>query len=100
MRDSNVKPSEAKLNDSVRCAELDEDLYFLMTLQSNRSSLKRVLLETYTQLSEDEIDKLSESMDNAIDYSATALSEYEKILSQEKENMATDPPVTDKELAK
>ena len=50
-----MKPSEAKLNDSVRCAELDEDLYFLMTLQSGRSLLKRVLLETYTQLSEDEI---------------------------------------------
>ena len=38
-----MKPSEAKLNDSVRCAELDEDLYFLMTLQSGRSSLKRGL---------------------------------------------------------
>lgn len=48
MRDTNIKPSEAKLNDSVRYAELDEDLYFLMTLPSGRSSLKRVLLETYT----------------------------------------------------
>ena len=100
MQDNNVKPSEAKLNDSVRCAELDEDLYFLMTLQSGRSSLKRVLQETYTQLSEEEIDRLSESMDNTVDYSATAMTEYEEILSKEKENMATDPPVTDKELAK
>lgn len=98
MRDNNVKPSEAKLNDSVRCAELDEDLYFLMTLQSGRSSLKRVLLETYTQLSEVEIDRLSKSMDNTIDYSATAMSEYEKILSQGEEDMAVDECGADKEL--
>ena len=98
MRDNNVKPSEAKLNDSVRCAELDEDLYFLMTLQSGRSSLKRVLLETYTQLSEDEIDKLSESMDNTIDYSATAMSEYEKILSEGNEDKATETSEADNEL--
>ncbi len=98
MRDNNVKPSEAKLNDSVRCAELDEDLYFLMTLQSGRSSLKRVLLETYTQLSENEIDKLSESMDNTIDYSATAMSEYEKILSQGNEDKATEASGEDSKL--
>lgn len=98
MRDNNMKPSEAKLNDSVRCAELDEDLYFLMTLQSGRSSLKRVLLETYTQLSEDEIDKLSESMDNTIDYSATAMSEYEKILSQGNEDKAMEASGADNKL--
>ena len=98
MRDNNVKPSEAKLNDSVRCAELDEDLYFLMTLQSGRSSLKRVLLETYTQLSEDEIDRLSESMDNTIDYSATAMSEYEKILSQGNEDKAMEASGADNKL--
>ena len=51
-------------------------------------------------MSEEEIDRLSESMDNTVDYSATAMTKYEKILSKEKENMATDPPVTDKELAK
>ena len=98
MHDNNVKPSEAKLNDSVRCAELDEDLYFLMTLQSGRSSLKRVLLETYTQLSEDEIDRLSESMDNTIDYSATAMSEYEKILSQGNEDKAMEASGADNKL--
>lgn len=90
MRDNNVKPSEAKLYDSVRCAELDEDLYFLMTLQSGRSSLKRALLETYTSLSEGEVDRLSESMDTTIDYSATALSEYEKILSQRNEDKTAE----------
>ncbi len=98
MRDNNVKPSEAKLNDSVRCAELDDDLYFLMTLQSGRSSLKRVLLETYTQLSENEIDRLSVSMDNTVDYSATAMSEYEKILSQGNDDMVDNDSETDKEL--
>lgn len=98
MRDNNVKPSEAKLSDSVRYAELDEDLYFLMTLSSGRSSLKKVLLETYTALSEKEIDKLSESIDNTIDYSASALSEYEKILSHEKDGRVAEASDADKEL--
>ncbi len=82
MRDTNIKPSEAKLIDSVKYAELDEDLYFLMTLPSGRSSLKRALLETYTTLSNRQIERLAESKDNTIDYSATALSDYERILSK------------------
>ena len=82
MRDTNIKPSEAKLVDSVKYAELDEDLYFLMTLPSGRSSLKRALLETYTTLTNKQIERLAESQDNAIDNSVTALSEYEKILSK------------------
>lgn len=82
MRDTNIKPSEAKLIDSVKYAELDEDLYFLMTLPSGRSTLKRALLETYTTLTNKQIVRLAESKDNAIDYSVTALSEYEKILSK------------------
>ena len=81
MRDNSIKPSEAKLVDSVKYAELDEDLYFLMTLPSGRSSLKRALLETYSTLTNKQIERLAESRDNAIDYSVTALSEYEKILS-------------------
>lgn len=84
MRDINIKPSEAKLVDSVKYAELDEDLYFLMTLPSGRSSLKRALLETYTTLTNKQIERLAESQDNVIDYSVTALSEYEKILSKKE----------------
>lgn len=95
MRDNNIKPSEAKLYDSVKCAELDEDLYFLMTLPSGRSSLKKVLLETYTDLSERQIDRLTESVDNSVDYSASALSEYEKILSQNKDEAVSELIETD-----
>lgn len=84
MRDTNIKPSEAKLIDSVKYAELDDDLYFLMTITSGRSSLKRVLLETYTSLSDEQIDKLSGSTDNSIDHSLSALNEYEQILSSSK----------------
>ena len=98
MRDSNIKPSESKLNDSVRCAELDDDLYFLMTIPSGRSSLKRALLETYTTLSEKQIEKMSESMDNTIDYSASALSDYEKILSQRKDEVTLKSSEVDNEL--
>lgn len=86
MRDANIKPSEAKLNDSVKCAELDEDLYFLMTIASGRSSLKRILLETYTSLSEEQIDRLSESTDNSVDHSLSAMNEYEQILSSSKKD--------------
>ena len=98
MRDTNIKPSEAKINDCVKYAELDDDLYFLMTLPSGRSSLKRALLETYTNLSEGQIDRMSESADNTIDYSASALSDYEKILSNEKDEKNVSISQIDKEL--
>lgn len=100
MRDANIKPSEAKLNDCVKYAELDEDLYFLMTLPSGRSSLKRALLEAYTNLKEKQIIKLAESVDNAMDYSASALSDYEKILSNEKDEMDMVSVETDNELVR
>ena len=100
MRDTNIKPSEAKINECVKYAELDDDLYFLMTLSSGRSSLKRVLLETYTNLSEKQIDKMAESIDNTIDYSASALSDYEKILSNEKDTKNMVPVETDYELVR
>lgn len=86
MRDANIKPSEAKLIDSVKYAELDDDLYFLMTITSGRSSLKRVLLETYTRLSEHQIDRMAESADNSIDHSLSAMDEYEQIISSKNNN--------------
>ena len=98
MRDINVKPSEAKLNESVKCAELDEDLYFLMTLPSGRYSLRRALLETYTNLSEDEIERQSESRDNSIDYSVSAMSDYENLLSKGQEQGCVEAVAIDNEL--
>ena len=79
----------------MKCAELDDDLYFLMTIASGRSSLKRALLETYTALSEEQIERMAESKDNTVDHSAAALSEYESILSgndakEQGEAAATD----------
>ena len=98
MRDNNAKPSEIKLYDSVKYAELDDDLYFMMTIPSGRSSLKRALLETYFDLTEKQVEKLSESKDNAVDYSASALSEYEKILSKVKDDVKKEFVATDNEL--
>ena len=98
MRDTNIKPSEAKLIDSVKYAELDEDLYFLMTLPSGRSSLKRALLETYTTLTNKQIERLAESKDNAIDYSVTAFSEYKKILSKNTVEKKMESTRVDDEL--
>lgn len=100
MRDTNIKPSEAKLNDSVGYAELDEDLYFLMTLPSGRSSLKRVLLETYTQLSEYQIDRMAESADNVVDHSLSAMDEYEQILSSKNSNDTESAKESSTELEK
>lgn len=88
MRDTHVKPSESKLRDCVNYAELDEDLYFLMTLQSGRASLKRALLETYTTLSAKTIDRLSASVDNFVDNSEIAIKEYDNFLiSSSKESV-------------
>jgi len=98
MRDNGVKPSEAKLYDSVKYAELDEDLYFLMTIPSGRSSLKRALLETYTNLPEWQIDRMAESGDNTVDYSVAALSEYESILSNGKKEEKATMAEVDNEL--
>ena len=98
MRDANIKPSEAKLIDSVKYAELDDDLYFLMTITSGRSSLKRALLETYTSLSDEQIDKLSGSTDNTIDHSLSALNEYEQILSSSKNDEVVLDKVSSNEI--
>ena len=100
MRDTNIRPSEAKLYDSVKYAELDDDLYFLMTIPSGRSSLKRVLLETYTELSEWQINRLAESEDNTVDHSIAALSEYENILSKTKNDEKEELGETDSELVR
>ena len=98
IRDNHVKPSETKLMDCVKYAELDEDLYFLMTLPSGRSSLKRALLETYTGLTEEQVEKLAESVDNSVDYSASALSDYKSILTEGKKDLKTEVVKTDNEL--
>lgn len=98
MRDTNIKPSEAKLNDCVKYAELDEDLYFLMTLPSGRSSLKRALLETYTNLTKKQIVMLAESSDNSVDYSASALSDYSKILSKGQNESKSEVVEADSDL--
>ena len=97
MRDNHVKPSESKIRECVNYAELDEDLYFLMTLPSGRSSLKKALLESYTNLSKTLIEKLSASSYNTIDYSASALSDYEKIMSQGKGGTKEGPKEVNEE---
>ena len=100
MRDNNIKPSETKIKDCVKYAELDNDLFFLMTLKSGRSSLKKALLETYFNLSDEQIDQLAKSADNTIDYSVSALSDYKKIISNEKSNNNIVPVETDNGLAR
>lgn len=83
LKERQVRPSERKIKECVDYVELDEDLFFLMTLPSGRSSLKRALLENYSALTEEKIGELANSKDNAIDKSIEALAEYQKILSSE-----------------
>ena len=80
-----VRPSERIIKECVDYVELDEDLFFLMTLPSGRSSLKRALLENYSALTDEKIGELATSKDNAIDKSVEALAEFQKILSSENE---------------
>lgn len=84
LRAPHIKPSDSKLKDCVNYVELDEDLYFLMTLQSGRSSLKRALLETYTSLPAATIDKMSKSYDSFEDSSVNAVSDFEDLLKNSK----------------
>jgi len=49
--ETRTKPTEARVVELIKCVVLDDDLYFQMTLPSGRSSLRRILLETYTSLS-------------------------------------------------
>lgn len=81
LKENNRRPSENKMKECVDYVELDEDLYFLMSLPSGRSSLKRALLSCYSTLPETEIDALSESKANDADSSLAALDEYKRILN-------------------
>lgn len=82
MKAERIKPSETKVHELIQYAHLDEDLYFLMTMSSGRSALKRALLETYSTLSETQINEWCEPVNNVIDYSISALHEY-NLLTQE-----------------
>lgn len=82
MQDEKVKPSEKTIKDYVKYAELDENLFFLITMKSGRTDLKRVLLEHYTNLPEYEIEKLSKSIDTEINDSTFAIKEYEELLNK------------------
>ena len=100
LKERQIRPSESKIKECVDYAELDEDLFFLMTLPSGRSSLKRALLENYSTLTEDKIGELAISKDNAIDKSIEALAEYQMILSSENEhknNLVTESCDEDKQ---
>ena len=61
--------------------ELDEDLYFLMTIASGRKSLKEALLSSFTNLSELYIRKVSHSGDSFEDKSAEAINTYKEIIN-------------------
>ena len=74
-------PSESVFEKSVRYAELDEDLFFLMTLPSGRTRLRKVLLENYSELTDKAIDTMSVSEDNNVDSSSLAVDDYAKMLS-------------------
>lgn len=79
-RKDHIKPSEAKIKECVKYAYLDEDLYFLMTIPSGRSSLKQALLEKYSKLSSKEIQEWIAPVDNTVDLSANAIEEFSSLV--------------------
>lgn len=83
-------PSESVFEKSVRYAELDEDLFFLMTLPSGRTRLRRVLLENYSELSDRTIYTISVSEDNNVDDSVLAIDDYAKMLSNVSDKKGTN----------
>lgn len=95
--ESRVKPTESRVKELIQYAVLEDGLYFMMTMPSGRSSLKRALLEEYTDLTEREIDKLCvvrevEEEDNA----TKAMNEYQEILTtaptKKDEGIANNAP--------
>lgn len=79
--ESRTKPTESRIKELIQYAILDEGLYFMMTMPSGRSSLKRALLEEYTELSEREIDRMCVVKEVELeDKSAKAMDEYQAIL--------------------
>lgn len=82
--DNHLKPSESMLKECVDYVELDDELYFLMTLPSGRTSMKKALLETYSSLSEEEIEHYSDSADNIVNSSMKAIEVYKSMLSSNK----------------
>lgn len=55
VKDTDQRPSKSKLEDSVDYVELDEDLYFLMTISSGRTGLKRSLISSCFDYDEEEL---------------------------------------------
>lgn len=99
MANDRIRPSEEKLETCVAYAELDEDLYFLMTMSSGRSSLKRVLLENYSELSDDSINDFFFSKNTYSENSLNAIAEYENIVSSTKIDENSVPANVDKDNA-
>ncbi|MGN0067012.1 MAG: hypothetical protein ACI38V_05230 [Bacteroides sp.] len=86
MRDVSCKPTERKIENCVKYAELDPDLYFLMTMSYGRTKLKRALLETYTSLSDDLIERLSSSENSNEDNSQQTIEVHSQSINEVKAN--------------
>lgn len=100
MYDEQVRPSEQMLMDDLDYVELDEDLYFLMTIQSGRVSLRKALLENYTLFSEYTIEAMAESKDSFDEEFSSAYSIYKDVLESSKESPSQQIVVADSDLSR
>ena len=94
--DPNQKPSKAKLEDSVNYAELDENLFFLMTLSSGRKQLRAALISSCFGYNEETT--LALSTDHSVEEEYTDVSKlYEtlKTSAQSETDMTTPVENTD-----
>lgn len=87
VKDFDQKPSKSKLEDSIDYVELDEDLFFLMTLSSGRTGLKRALISSCFNYSEEEIFALTK--DKSVEEDTVDVTKlYESLKGSQKTDSA------------
>lgn len=88
VKDTDQRPSKSKLEDSVDYVELDEDLYFLMTISSGRTGLKRSLISSCFDYDEEELFALTK--DKGVETAPVDVSKlYESLKTPDNNKQST-----------
>lgn len=90
----NIELTEDRLVKCVNYAELDEDLYFLLTMSYCRDELYKTILMSHFGFDQEEADRLAQiwHLDNSVSYKEiTASSTIESLLTKN----STSTPITD-----
>lgn len=97
VKDTDQRPSKSKLEDSVDYVELDEDLYFLMSISAGRTGLKRALISSCFDYDEEELFALTK--DKGIETAPVDVSKlYESLKTTGNSMPSTKSSVQAKEI--